>query len=235
MAVLHLLLEHNTVVRSIPELASVCDKNRWVEEKKFLLVPYHMIGSRNMESAIFGGYVDHVQEAHPGERPRREVPVRGTGRRLARRMDIVHRRSGTNPGDEALLTQYMDVTVHATTSRMSGEGAAGTAGVDAGKRLLEAERVKRNESDALARRDGAEFVPLAALDCGVLSPRFNAYIRNTLKTKAAGTLGWWRRRLVATVIKQTHKMGSTYVAQAGHRAGMLANPAYPLEEVLPDI
>ena len=66
MAVLHLLLQHNSVVRSIPELASVCDKNRWIEDKKFLLVPYHIIGSRNMESAILGGYVDYVQEHHPG-------------------------------------------------------------------------------------------------------------------------------------------------------------------------
>ena len=66
MAVLHLLLQHNSAVRSIPELAKVCDDNQWVETKNFLLVPYHMIGSRNMASAIFGGYVDHVQEHHPG-------------------------------------------------------------------------------------------------------------------------------------------------------------------------
>ena len=63
MAVLHLLLQHNSAVRSIPELAKVCDSNQWVETKKFLLVPYHMIGSRNMESAILGGYVDYVQAA----------------------------------------------------------------------------------------------------------------------------------------------------------------------------
>ncbi|QGJ70865.1 Bacteriophage resistance protein PglY [Planctomycetales bacterium 10988] len=66
MAVLHLLLQHNSEVRSIPELASVCDKNQWVEDKKFLLVPYHMIGSRSMESAILGGYVDYVQDQHAG-------------------------------------------------------------------------------------------------------------------------------------------------------------------------
>ena len=65
MAVLHLLLQHNSVVRSIPELATVCDNNQWVEDKKFLLVTYHMIGARNMESAILGGYVDHIQEHHP--------------------------------------------------------------------------------------------------------------------------------------------------------------------------
>ncbi|MFW6114164.1 MAG: PDDEXK nuclease domain-containing protein [bacterium] len=65
MAVLHLLLQHNTAVRSIPELAQVCNNNRWVEDKNFLLVPYHMIGSRNMESAILGGYVHYVQSQHP--------------------------------------------------------------------------------------------------------------------------------------------------------------------------
>ena len=65
MAVLHLLLQHIAAVRNIPELARVCDGHRWVENKKFLLVPYHMIGARNMESAILGGYVDHVMTLHP--------------------------------------------------------------------------------------------------------------------------------------------------------------------------
>ncbi len=65
MAVLHLLLQHNPAVRSIAELAKVCGKHDWVENKKFLLVPYHMIGARNMESAILGGYVDYVMAHHP--------------------------------------------------------------------------------------------------------------------------------------------------------------------------
>ena len=65
MAVLDLLLDNNAAVRSIPDLAKVCDKHQWVETKRFLLVPYHMIGARNMESAILGGYVDHVRQRHP--------------------------------------------------------------------------------------------------------------------------------------------------------------------------
>lgn len=70
MAVLHLLLQHNPAVRNIADLAKLFDSNRkenhcWVENKKFLLVPYHMIGARNMESAILGGYVDLVMELHP--------------------------------------------------------------------------------------------------------------------------------------------------------------------------
>lgn len=65
MAVLHLLLQHNEKVRMIPELAPLCATHAWVEQKKFLLVPYHMIGARNMESAILGGYVNHIQKLHP--------------------------------------------------------------------------------------------------------------------------------------------------------------------------
>ena len=65
MAVLHLLLQHNEIARMMPELAPLCEKHKWVDQKKFLLVPYHMIGSKNMESAILGGYVDHIQKTHP--------------------------------------------------------------------------------------------------------------------------------------------------------------------------
>lgn len=70
MAVLHLLLQHNPAVRNIADLAKLFDSHKkdnhcWVENKKFLLVPYHMIGARNMESAILGGYVDLVMELHP--------------------------------------------------------------------------------------------------------------------------------------------------------------------------
>ena len=65
MAVLHLLLNHNPAVRSLEYLDKVCAKHAWVEDKKFLLIPYHMIGARNMESAILGGYVDHVMQLRP--------------------------------------------------------------------------------------------------------------------------------------------------------------------------
>ena len=65
MAVLHLILQHNPDVRNFKELQSVCDTHKWVEGKKFLLIPYHMINAKDMETAIFGGYVDHVSELHP--------------------------------------------------------------------------------------------------------------------------------------------------------------------------
>src|SRR5882724_11897291 len=66
MAILHLILQSNPLARGIPELASVIAKhNEWISGKKFLLVPYHMIASRDMEQGILGGYVDFVRRTHP--------------------------------------------------------------------------------------------------------------------------------------------------------------------------
>jgi hypothetical protein len=66
MAVLHLLLSDNAEARAIPELAPVVAKhNAWIRGRKFLLVPYHMIGARSMEAGILGGYADFVRRRHP--------------------------------------------------------------------------------------------------------------------------------------------------------------------------
>ena len=65
MAVLHLLLQHDPRARAHEGLEAVCVKQDWVRGKKFLLVPYHMINARSMESAILGGYADYVREHHP--------------------------------------------------------------------------------------------------------------------------------------------------------------------------
>jgi len=72
MAVLHLILQGDAGARSIPELAPVVAKhNEWIAGKRFLLVPYHMIGARDMESGILGGYVDFMRRTHP------EAPIPG--------------------------------------------------------------------------------------------------------------------------------------------------------------
>lgn len=66
MAVLHLILQGNLEARKVKKLASVITKhNDWIEGKRFLLVPYHMIGAHDMESGILGGYADFVRRTHP--------------------------------------------------------------------------------------------------------------------------------------------------------------------------
>src|ERR1700676_998082 len=55
MAVLYLLLQGNTAARSLEKLAPVVTKhNRWSQGKKFLLVPYHMIGAESVEQRLLG-------------------------------------------------------------------------------------------------------------------------------------------------------------------------------------
>ena len=65
MAVLNLLLAGNTQARAIPELADVVARNGWTTGRKFLLVPYHMVGARDMESAVLGQYAEFVRKQHP--------------------------------------------------------------------------------------------------------------------------------------------------------------------------
>jgi hypothetical protein len=65
MAVLLLILQGNAQARGIPELAGVIAKhNAWLAGKKFLLVPYHMIGAHSMESGVLGSYVDFIRRTH---------------------------------------------------------------------------------------------------------------------------------------------------------------------------
>lgn len=65
MAILHLILAGNSHARSIPELADVIAKHSdWTEGKKFLMVPYHLLGAKNLESAILGGYADYIARTH---------------------------------------------------------------------------------------------------------------------------------------------------------------------------
>ena len=71
MAVLNLLLAGNTQARSTPELADVVARHAWTHGRRFLLVPYHMIGARDMESAILGQYAEYVRRKHP------QAPVPG--------------------------------------------------------------------------------------------------------------------------------------------------------------
>ena len=98
MAVLHLLLKGESRARAIPELADVVAKhNAWSQGRKFLLVPYHMIGARSMESAILGHYAEHVRTLHP------EAPLPGVY--LAERIFDDAAKLRTQLGDEAFFAE----------------------------------------------------------------------------------------------------------------------------------
>jgi len=66
MGVLQLLLDGATAARAIPQLADVvADIDRWRGERRFLTVPFHLIGEHDLESAVLGQYVSYVGQRHP--------------------------------------------------------------------------------------------------------------------------------------------------------------------------
>lgn len=70
MAVLYHLLQGETAARSIVKLSPVVAKhNVWTQGKKFLLVPFHMIGAESLEQKLLGGFYDHVVSRHPDQPP----------------------------------------------------------------------------------------------------------------------------------------------------------------------
>jgi len=66
MAVLHALLSGDRTARDRAEFAPLLTKyDDWLGHRKFLLVPYHLIGARSLEQRVLGGYVEHVRELYP--------------------------------------------------------------------------------------------------------------------------------------------------------------------------
>jgi len=119
MAVLNLLLAGNTQARSMPELADVVAKHGWTHGKQFLLVPYHMIGARDMESAILGQYAEFVRRLHP------DAPVPGFY--LAEGLFADAKRMREQMGDAAFFTKLNE-----GTSGSRGEGTGGWGDMDSG-------------------------------------------------------------------------------------------------------
>jgi hypothetical protein len=103
MAVLHLLLGNEPRARGISELAPVVARHsQWTDRRRFLLVPYHMIGARSMESAILGHYVAHVSGLHL------EAPIPGVYKSESLFADADRLRQ--QMGDEAFFNRLNAVT-----------------------------------------------------------------------------------------------------------------------------
>ncbi|MBZ4322106.1 BREX-2 system ATPase PglY [Streptomyces huiliensis] len=67
MAVLYALLSRNQAARTRADLDPVRTRHAWLDadNRKFLLVPYHMLGSKSLEQRVLGKYVEHVRKLHP--------------------------------------------------------------------------------------------------------------------------------------------------------------------------
>src|SRR5439155_17343036 len=88
------------------------------ESRRFLLVPYHMIGAQSMESAILGHYVEHVRRLHP------DAPLPGVFKAEALFADADHLR--TQMGNDAFFGQ-----LNAKVAASSGWGKLAEGWTDA--------------------------------------------------------------------------------------------------------
>lgn len=71
LTVLHAVLNNEPAARAKPRLQEViAEHDDWLRGKRFLMVPYHLVGSTDLDSALLGGYVAAVRRLHPGP-PRR--------------------------------------------------------------------------------------------------------------------------------------------------------------------
>ncbi len=107
MAILYGILSGHAGARQIPELQAVIAHHAdWLSGKRFLMVPYHMLGASSLESAIFGGYARFVQDRLP------EAPTPG----VYVSDDLLRDAQGLREamGDDAFF------------ARLNGDGAAGT-------------------------------------------------------------------------------------------------------------
>lgn len=120
MAMLHLLLAHEQHARAVPELAGVVSKHAaWIEGKRFLLVPYHMIGAKSLEQALVEGYLRVVKELHP------DAPLPAVFRADAIFADAVKLRETV--GDTAFFQQLSSGTSAPNAAAGGGWGKLGSA------------------------------------------------------------------------------------------------------------
>ena len=167
MAVLHLLLQEHGSARATEGLEGVVTRHDdWLVGKRFLLVPYHMIGKPSLEAAVLGGYAARVANLHP------DAPAPGVYRTEGLFEDA--RRQRARMGDESFFAElsaatsstgggaagWGDLSAHWDAS--SFETALGApAGAEERSRLVAAliDSFFRGYRD-VARGSGEAFVPL---------------------------------------------------------------------------
>ncbi len=114
LTVLHAVLNGEPAVRTKPRLREVvAEHDDWLPGKKFLMVPYHLVGAVNLDSALLDGYVKTVRTLHP-DAP--VPPVHKAGFLLA---DA--RAMRETLGDEAFARLLPSATPQSTSSDDDGD------------------------------------------------------------------------------------------------------------------
>jgi len=66
LTVLHAVLNNDKAAREKAKLRPViAEHDEWLPGRKFLMVPRHLVGSADLDSALLGGYVQTIRSLHP--------------------------------------------------------------------------------------------------------------------------------------------------------------------------
>ncbi|MET8828860.1 hypothetical protein ABZX40_23665 [Streptomyces sp. NPDC004610] len=66
LTVLHAVLNGDPSARAKPRLREViAEHDEWLRGRRFLMVPYHLVGAANLDEALLGGYVRAIRAQHP--------------------------------------------------------------------------------------------------------------------------------------------------------------------------
>ncbi|NIL40697.1 PglY protein [Salinispora arenicola] len=66
MTVVHAMLNGDQSAREKEQLQPLLGTHAaWLAGRRFLMVPYHLIGAESLDAAVLGGYVKRVRELHP--------------------------------------------------------------------------------------------------------------------------------------------------------------------------
>jgi hypothetical protein len=68
LTVLYAVLNNHPAARAKKKLQpAIAEHDEWLRGKKFLMVPYHLVGATDIDSAVLGGYVTTVRKLHPDQ------------------------------------------------------------------------------------------------------------------------------------------------------------------------
>ncbi|MFD6193700.1 PglY protein [Streptomyces sp. NPDC060275] len=128
LTVLHAVLNGHEGALDKPGLKEVVAEHRdWLGGSRFLMVPYHLVGSTDLDSALLGGYVHTVRELHP------EAPTPAVYRSDALLADADRQR--TFLGDDDKFRQWLGAGATATSGGAGEDDEDDLPGIDGGADL----------------------------------------------------------------------------------------------------
>ena len=128
LTVLHAVLNGHEGALNKPGLREVVAEHRnWLGTSRFLMVPYHLVGSTDLDSALLGGYVHTVRELHP------EAATPAVYRSDALLADADRQRKFL--GDDDRFRQWLGAGAAATSVSGDADDEDDLPGIDAGTDL----------------------------------------------------------------------------------------------------